>query len=240
LKQLNIHLKINIVYIPGVNDFEIENIVRFVKQKGAELVNIMPFIPTQGTYFQNFPMVSRITLRDIRQKMSEILPQMMHCRQCRADAVGKVISDETTIFIDKSIIKEIPNCFSKDEIPGKAKEKAIRFAVTSSNGYIVDQHFGHAKDLLIYDVFSSEIKFIERRDINKYCSGKEDCIDPEERMKIIKEKLSDCQAILVMRIGDVPRRILEENGLYVNMTYNRIEEAIRENYELVSHHIFLI
>ncbi|MBI5416353.1 radical SAM protein [Candidatus Poribacteria bacterium] len=227
LKKLNIHLKINTVYIPGVNDFEIEDIVQFAKQKKANIINIMPFIPAQGTYFENFPMVSRITLNSIRQKMSNILPQMMHCQQCRADAVGKLIG-EAPVFFDNNIVKEIPLCNEKDII----SDKVLRFAVTSSNGYIVDQHFGHAKDLLIYDSFSSNIKFIERREIIKYCSSKDECLDPEVRMGIIKEKLADCHAFLVMRIGDIPRKILENNGLYVNMTYNRIEDAIRENYKI--------
>jgi len=94
LQGTGIHLKINTLYIPGVNDFETESIVRFVKGKGAEIVNIMPFIPTPGTYFENFPMVSRKTLNYVQQEMSSILPQMRHCRQCRADAVGNVLNEK--------------------------------------------------------------------------------------------------------------------------------------------------
>ncbi len=33
-----------------------------------------------------------------------------------------------------------------------------------------------------------------------------------------------------MRIGDVPKKILEKNNIFVNLTYNRIEDAIKENY----------
>ncbi|MBI5418274.1 hypothetical protein HZA55_10095 [Candidatus Poribacteria bacterium] len=227
LKTMNINLKVNIVYIPGVNDFEIEDIITFVKQKNASIVNIMPFIPTAGTYFENFPMVSNKTLNDMRKKMSNILPQMMHCQQCRADAVGKIF-EETPIYFDKNIIKDLPACHA--EKLNTNDENVVRIALTSSNGYIVDQHFGHAKDLLIYDASEWNIRFVERRNVSQYCAGKAECIDPKERMKIIKEKLADCDGLLVMRIGDVPRNILEKSNIYVNMTYNRIEDAIKENY----------
>ncbi|MGB5195671.1 MAG: hypothetical protein WBN64_01250, partial [Candidatus Deferrimicrobium sp.] len=53
---------------------------------------------------------------------------------------------------------------------------------------------------------------------------------PEERMWRVAEKLSDCQGLLAMRIGDSPRRALEGRGVAVTMTCNRIEDAIREVY----------
>ncbi len=232
LKGSGIYVKVNTVYIPGVNDIEIEDIVRFVKDKGAKIVNIMPFVPTPGTYFENFPMVSRKTLNQVQRKMSSILSQMRHCRQCRADAVGNVLN-EKPVFMEKDNIREL--------FPGRDGQReedlsgadVLRFALTSTNGYVIDQHFGHARDLLIYDVSATAVKFIERRPVGKYCLGKEDCEDSEERMRIIKERLADCRGLLVMRIGDRPRGELRAAGLYVNMTCDRIEEAMRENYKIL-------
>jgi len=228
LKELDVHVKVNVVYIPGVNDHEVEEIVRFAKEKGADIVNIMPFIPTPGTYFENFPMVSRETLRKVQAKMSAILPQMRHCAQCRADAVGTVLN-EKPVFVDRTEVKELSACAraGHDSTP---EGEAFRFAVASKTGYLVDLHFGHAGEFLIYDASGAAIRFIERREMNKYCDGKESCDSPEERLAQTLDKLSDCHAVLAMRIGDGPRRGLAERGIHVSMTCNRIEDAIRENY----------
>jgi len=231
LSALGVHVKVNTIYIPGVNDHEIEDIVRFVKRKGAGMVNIMPFIPTPGTYFETFAMVSRETLRKVRERMAEILPMVRHCRQCRADAVGNVLN-ERPAFVDGDRVRELSPCAGRNAGDGDGGE-AFRFAVASGNGYLVDLHFGHADDLLIYDAAPSAVRFVERREIRKYCGGKERCEDPGERMANMLEMLSDCHALLVLRIGDAPRRAFEAKGILVVMTCNRIEDAIRENRSLL-------
>ncbi|MBI5343013.1 MAG: hypothetical protein HZB63_06845, partial [Deltaproteobacteria bacterium] len=222
-----VHVKVNTICIPGVNDHEIEDIVRLVKGKGADMVNIMPFIPTPGTYFENFPMVSRETLRQVQERMAEILPTMRHCRQCRADAVGNVLN-ERPVFVEGDRVRELFPCARRNAGDGDGSE-AFRFAVASGNGYLVDLHFGHADDLLIYDATSSAVRFVERREVRKYCGGKERCEDPGERMINVLDMLSDCHALLAIRIGDAPRRAFEAKGILVVMTCNRIEDAIREN-----------
>lgn len=228
LRGLGVHLKINTIYIPGVNDAEIGEIVRYVKEKGADIVNIMPFIPTPGTWFENFPMVSRETLSKVQAKMAEVLPMMRHCRQCRADAVGNVLN-ERPVFVRDDRVTELPDCARRASGRPETGER-LRFAVASGNGTLVDLHFGHAADLLVYDATETSITFVERREIGKYCPGPDACEDPEERMWRVEEKLSDCQGLLAMRIGDSPRRALEGRGVAVTMTCNRIEDAIREVY----------
>lgn len=227
LKELGVHVKVNTIYIPGVNDHEIEDIVRFAKRKGADIVNIMPFIPTPGTFFENFAMVSGETLRTVQTRMGAILPTMRHCRQCRADAVGNVLN-ERPVFVEKDRVRELPACAPRDERAGHEGD-AFRFAVASGNGYLVDLHFGHAAELLIYDATPSAVRFVERRATRKYCEGEERCESPAERMAVVMGTLSDCHAVLAIRIGDEPRRALERAGILVAMTCNRIEDAIREN-----------
>lgn len=230
LKEINIHLKVNSIFIPGVNDNEMKDIAEFAKKYGAEIHNIMPFIPTQGTYFENFPMVSRKTLSQVQKDMSTILPQMTHCRQCRADAVGNVI-DEKPIFIEKDKIEEIRARGNNKNDKDNKENKVKRFAVASKNGYLVDQHFGHASEFLIYDASAGSVKFIERRQLGQYCYGQENCKTTDQKINKISGVLSDCDCLLALRIGDAPKKALEEKGLHVNMTCNRIEDAIRENYE---------
>lgn len=235
LAGTGIHLKVNTICIPGVNDGEIESIANYVKGKGADILNVMPFIPTPGTYFEKFPMVSREALDGIRDRMGEILPQMRHCRQCRADAVGTVLDEKPVFFDAKEGPKEMEKgAHASGGATAAEGEETIRFAVASGNGYVVDLHFGHADELLIYDASPSGIRFVERRNVEKYCAGESSCDTTEDRMAQMIRTLADCRGVLVMRIGDAPRRTLEARGILVAMTCNRIDDAIRENYGVLS------
>jgi nitrogen fixation protein NifB len=81
-------IKVNTVVIPGLNDFGLEALAREVKVRGAHLLNLVPLIP-QGKFARRIsPTVQEI--KDYRQGLAHILPQMTHCQQCRADAIGLV------------------------------------------------------------------------------------------------------------------------------------------------------
>lgn len=81
-------VKVNTVVIPGINDQELTDIALLVKQKGAHLHNLLPLIP-QGK-FANRLAPTRADIRKYQEDLSAVLPQMSHCQQCRADAVGIV------------------------------------------------------------------------------------------------------------------------------------------------------
>lgn len=90
LAKQDVLCKINIVYIKGVNDDHIHKIVQKAAVLGAAMTNIMPLIPTQDTPFAH---IARPTGSDImlaRKKGEKYVTQMYHCKQCRADAVGKL------------------------------------------------------------------------------------------------------------------------------------------------------
>jgi len=90
LGDKDILLKINVVYLKGINDDHIEDIVRKAEKLGASVTNIMPHIPVAGTPFETLEQADIKEVYEIRKVCNEILPQMMHCNQCRADAVGKL------------------------------------------------------------------------------------------------------------------------------------------------------
>ncbi|TCT15302.1 nitrogenase cofactor biosynthesis protein NifB [Natranaerovirga pectinivora] len=90
LAENNVLVKVNIVYIKGINNEHIEEIVQTTKALGACMTNIMPLIPVEGTVFENKPVVSQEELLKVRKKCEKHLKQMYHCKQCRADAVGKL------------------------------------------------------------------------------------------------------------------------------------------------------
>jgi nitrogen fixation protein NifB len=88
LSSMGVVVKVNIVVIKGINDHEIAEIVYMVKDCGCKLTNIMPLIPVEGSAFEFMKTMSQNELSQIRVKCETMLPQMYHCRQCRADAVG--------------------------------------------------------------------------------------------------------------------------------------------------------
>ncbi|MPW27044.1 nitrogenase cofactor biosynthesis protein NifB [Alkalibaculum sp. M08DMB] len=93
LRSLDVMCKVNIVAIKGVNDFHVKDVVGKVKSLGVTLTNIMSLIPVKGTAFENHESMSKKELTKLRRDCDMLVTQMFHCRQCRADAVGKLSED---------------------------------------------------------------------------------------------------------------------------------------------------
>lgn len=85
-------VKVNTVLIPGVNDAEIQLIAWLAGGKGADIMNIIPLIPQAE--FERLRRPSRETINGMRDKCARYIPQMTHCRQCRADACGILGEDK--------------------------------------------------------------------------------------------------------------------------------------------------
>lgn len=84
--QAGLVVKVNSVYIPGVNDDEIPLIAALAGAAGAQVGNILPLIP-QGT-FTGHAVPTPAELHAMRARAGEHVTQISHCRQCRADACG--------------------------------------------------------------------------------------------------------------------------------------------------------
>lgn len=85
-------VKVNTVLIPGINDAEIPLIAWGAGERGADIMNIMPLIPQAE--FADLSRPSRENIEKKRKKCSRHIPQMSHCRQCRADACGILGEDK--------------------------------------------------------------------------------------------------------------------------------------------------
>ena len=79
-------VKVNTVLIPNVNDQLLYSLALEIKKRGANIHNIMPLIP-QGKLAHLKPPTKEL-LTSSRNILGAILPQMKHCQQCRADAIG--------------------------------------------------------------------------------------------------------------------------------------------------------
>ena len=88
LARLGVTVKINTIYIPGVNDRHIGEVARSVAQLGADILNILPLYPVPQTTFADVEEPSRRMVAAARSTALQHLPQMSHCQRCRADAAG--------------------------------------------------------------------------------------------------------------------------------------------------------
>jgi nitrogen fixation protein NifB len=85
-------VKVNAVLIPGVNDAELPRVAKWAGTLGADIMNVLPLIPQAA--FARLTRPSYEALRIKREELQPFIPQMSHCRQCRADACGTLGEDK--------------------------------------------------------------------------------------------------------------------------------------------------
>lgn len=213
LSDRGIVCKVNIVMLKGINDHHIEEVTKRVKELGATITNIMQMIPVKGSVFENMPLVSNKEIMDLRKKCGEHISQMYHCKQCRADAIGTLEEDQSIKFkdpIEKAILDD----------------NVLKFAVASKSGMVVDTHFGHVSEFYIYEYKNNRPIYIERRNVDKYCNGKEVCDDNVDKFSKLYNVVSDCNGVISLRIGDEPARKFKAKGISSFMSCETIEGAV--------------
>ncbi|QJW49150.1 nitrogenase cofactor biosynthesis protein NifB [bacterium BFN5] len=198
-------VKINMVMVKGINDHHIPEVVQKVKELGVFVTNIMPLIPAPGSVFETMPQTSMKEVNDMRTHCEQYLPQMRHCQQCRADAIGLLGQDRSNEFrlnpapVEPPVVRSLP--------------KQYKIAVTTKYGRLVDQHFGHAEEFLIYQGSKGKFKLIETRKVEKYCHGMEHCSETENMRDLTINTIKDCDAVLTMRIGFQAQKRLLKKGI---------------------------
>ena len=258
LQEADILCKVNSVLIPGINDEHMPEVNKAIRDRGAFLHNIMPLIsaPEHGTYFglngQRGPKPKE--LKAVQDKCSGNMKMMRHCRQCRADAVGLLGEDRSQEFT-KTKFMEMEAEYNPEtrrnvrlgieEFKAKvaaAKQQVeptpevatpdspkVLVAVASKGSGLVNQHFGHAKEFMIYEVDATTVNFVSHRKVGDYCQGG---YGEDAMLAGIIDTISDCAAILAMKIGPCPQKLLKEAGLQVVEAYDVIEAVARQFYDL--------
>lgn len=99
-------------------------------------------------------------------------------------------------------------------------------AVTSTDGVMIDQHFGHAERFLVYDVEGGTIASSSERPVSRYCS-----YDPDHPLRTnvleeIVDSLQGCRVILTHRIGEAPRQYLESRGFEIFELSGNVTDAV--------------
>lgn len=248
-------VKVNSVMIPGINDEHLKEVSRVVKQKGAFLHNVMPLIaePEHGTYYgltgQRSP--TSAELQSLQDACAGDMAMMRHCRQCRADAVGLLGEDRGAEFtlekIDKMEIdyaaamekRKVIHAAIAAELNAKAPRvksfeglRSVLMAVATKGGGIINQHFGHANEFLVYEASEDGVRFVGVRRADQYCTGAEQCDEGEGKLARVIKALEGCEVMLSAKIGLTPWEALEEAGIRPNSEYamEPIEESVAAAY----------
>ncbi|MGR9086084.1 MAG: nitrogenase cofactor biosynthesis protein NifB [Gammaproteobacteria bacterium] len=204
---------------------------------------------------------SALELQALQDDCSGDMNMMRHCRQCRADAVGLLGEDRGEEFtLDKIEAMEIDYQAAMEkrkvihqaiaeEMHGKRAAKAetaarrteeekletrpALMAVATSGQGVINQHFGHAKEFLIYEASPDGVRFISHRKTELYCSGDETCGDGESVLQRTIRTLEGCEAVLCSKIGYEPWEMLEQAGIQPNGEHalEPIEEAVMAVYK---------
>jgi nitrogen fixation protein NifB len=238
LRARGVLVKVNSVVIPGVNDAHLPEVVRAVRAAGAFMVNLVPLIsaPEHGTHYgltgQRGPNAAE--LEAVQAACAIDARLMRHCRQCRADAVGRLGEDRFESFT----LARLPPGPARDarelraerrdvvararEIATRARRAALlrvaaapadlsaRIAVATRSGGLVDEHFGHAREFLVYDVTREGARLVGRRAVERYCVGED---GDDDALAGALRALAGCRAVLVAKVGHCPKGKLAAVGI---------------------------
>lgn len=246
LVKHGILVKVNSVLIPGINDQHLAEVSRVVKTKGAFLHNIMPLIAEaeHGTYFglTGQPVPSQEDLMRLQDSCSGDMNMMRHCRQCRADAVGLLGEDRGEEFtmanitgqnidypqamkqradIQHDLLKQLAGHDTLTPEPTATDNAGptLQVAVASKGQGVINQHFGHAQEFLIYQASVHGVRLIGARKTDNYCRGTDECDDTSSRLEQTLNALRDCQVLLCAKVGYEPWIKLEEAGIQPNVEH---------------------
>jgi len=84
-------VKINTVYIPGINEDHIPEIAKKVGEMGVYNFNLIPLISQYK--FADIAAPTPEMKRKMQDECSKYVKQMRHCQRCRSDAIGRLGHD---------------------------------------------------------------------------------------------------------------------------------------------------
>ncbi|SDG58241.1 nitrogenase cofactor biosynthesis protein NifB [Propionivibrio dicarboxylicus] len=181
-------------------------------------------------------------LKAVQDACAGDMTMMRHCRQCRADAVGLLGEDRGAEFtLEKVAAMEIDHeaalarrlafreqvraeleakrtqaatqVIALHRPPRKPLGRPVLMAVATKGNGIINEHFGYAREFLVYEASEAGVRLIGHRKTEKYCGGSETCGDGESRIDRIVRTLEGCEAVLCARIGIEPWSRLEAAGI---------------------------
>ena len=215
IASTGVNVKVNMIVVPGVNDHVTDEIARRAKALGADILNLMPLFPVEGTKFADKKQPKPEFMNELRKSAKEYLPQMTHCMRCRADAAG-LLGEEATREVIMSL----------EEAKNTECESRPCVAIASREGALVNSHLGEAPYLWIFRENEEKTGYepFERRQCPPRGMG-------IERWTELGRVISDCRALLTSGLGDSPKKVLSNLGVECIEMEGLIEEGLDSIYK---------
>jgi predicted Fe-Mo cluster-binding NifX family protein len=105
-------------------------------------------------------------------------------------------------------------------ISKRRAEMATRIAVATTDGKIVNEHFGRARAFYILEGAGGAFRFLEIRQTEPFCGSEDNGADR------VYALLEDCSAVLVSRVGPGAQQALAQRGLAIYEVPMPIPEAL--------------
>lgn len=108
-----------------------------------------------------------------------------------------------------------------------------RIAVSSTDGKVVNQHFGKTELFYVVEADSEELekmKCVEMRRVKAFCEGGD---HDEQKLEQAVQCIDDCQYVLVSRIGDPAAQAIEARGIHVFEIPGIIQESVKEMFHYI-------
>ncbi len=215
LKSRGVTVKVNFITVPGVNDHHAVATAKAMASMGVDLFNCMAMLPNADTPFADLGEPDKPTMNALRNKCEKHLPQMRHCKRCRADAVGLLGKDRSG---------EMAGCLNAcATMPAATNKPRPYVAVSSLEGMLVNQHLGETTKFLIYGQDGPHFKLVEERPAPMPGGG-------IGRWQALTRLLYDCRAVLVSDMGDSPRQIFSVAGIKPVTMSGFIEAGLKAVY----------
>jgi len=105
-----------------------------------------------------------------------------------------------------------------------------RVAITTRDGKVVQEHFGHARHFHIVDLGEGGYRYVETREIEPRCQGAFPDETPHDgsRFAPVVELLADCEAVVTAQIGPGASDYVIANGLRVFEGRGFVEDILNE------------
>jgi len=215
LKSRGVVVKVNFIAIPGVNDHHAEATAATMAGMGVDLFNCMAMLPNADTPFGDMQEPDKRTMNALRNACERHLPQMRHCKRCRADAVGLLGKDKSG---------EMAGCLNAcASMPPEVAAPRPYVAVASLEGMLVNQHLGETTKFLVYSQDGRTFRLVEKRQAPPPGGG-------IGRWQALTRLLYDCRAVMVSDMGRTPRKIFKKAGITPVTMSGFIDDGLRAIY----------
>lgn len=97
--------------------------------------------------------------------------------------------------------------------------RPVLMAVATKGAGVINEHFGYAREFLVYEASEGGVRLVGHRKTEKYCGGSDSCGDGESRIERLIGALEGCEAVLCARIGFEPWARLEAAGILPDVAH---------------------